>query len=93
MFKNASYQPTDVNWTEIPFENIKMMDELGSGAFGVVYKGEISEENGDVTPCAVKALKGERGLHPAFLNYIAKATWERKCLSYGNLNLGISSYP
>ncbi|XP_067025516.1 angiopoietin-1 receptor-like isoform X2 [Acropora muricata] len=55
-FKNISYQ-ADGNWTEIPYENIKLMDELGSGAFGVVYKGEISEKNGDITPCAVKALK------------------------------------
>jgi len=56
-FKNDSYQPTDVVWTEIPFEKIKIMDELGSGEFGVVYKGEICGGNGEITPCAVKALK------------------------------------
>ncbi|XP_067025155.1 angiopoietin-1 receptor-like [Acropora muricata] len=56
-FPNASYRPTDVDWTEIPFENIKIMDELGSGVFGVVYKGEICGKNGEITPCAVKALK------------------------------------
>ena len=63
-FKNDSYQPTDVLWTEIPFEKIKIMDELGSGEFGVVYKGEICGGNGEITPCAVKALKGERGFLP-----------------------------
>ena len=72
-FKNISYE-ADGNWTEIPYENIKLMDELGSGAFGVVYKGEISEKNGNITPCAVKALKGELSLHPTFQNYITMAT-------------------
>ena len=90
-FRNISYQP-DGNWTEIPYENIKLMDELGSGAFGVVYKGEITEKNCDITPCAVKALKGELSLHPTFQNYITMATWHRKCLPQGNLDLGISFY-
>ncbi|XP_067025156.1 fibroblast growth factor receptor 1-like [Acropora muricata] len=56
-FKNDSYQPTDVLWKEIPLEKIKIMDELGSGEFGVVYKGEICGGNGGITPCAVKAMK------------------------------------
>lgn len=33
------------------------MNELGSGAFGVVYKGELVQESGKILPCAVKALK------------------------------------
>ncbi|XP_068713931.1 angiopoietin-1 receptor-like isoform X2 [Montipora foliosa] len=57
-FVNDSYKPSDVNWTEIPYENINLMDELGSGAFGVVYRGEIIREKDDATPCAVKAVKG-----------------------------------
>ncbi|XP_068760314.1 angiopoietin-1 receptor-like isoform X2 [Montipora capricornis] len=56
-FVNDSYKPSGVNWTEIPYENINLMDELGSGAFGVVYRGEIIREEDDVTPCAVKAVQ------------------------------------
>ena len=59
-FVNASFKPTEVNWTEIPYENINLMDEIGSGAFGVVYKGEILRGKNDVTPCAVKTLKGNQ---------------------------------
>ncbi|XP_068760323.1 angiopoietin-1 receptor-like [Montipora capricornis] len=56
-FVNDPYKPSEVNWTEIPYENINLMDQLGSGAFGVVYRGEIIREKDDATPCAVKALK------------------------------------
>ena len=45
-----------MNWEEFPYQNIKLLNELGSGAFGVVYKGELLKRNG-ITPCAVKALK------------------------------------
>ena len=50
--------PPEANWEEIPYEKITLMNELGSGAFGVVYKGELEQDNGNVTPCAVKTLKG-----------------------------------
>ena len=50
--------PPEANWEEIPYEKITLMNELGSGAFGVVYKGELEQDNDNVTPCAVKTLKG-----------------------------------
>lgn len=56
-FRNTAYKPSEVNWEEVPYENIKLLNELGSGAFGVVYKGELLQDNGNVAPCAVKALK------------------------------------
>ena len=46
-----------MNWEEFPQENIKLLDELGSGAFGIVFKGELQQENGNIIPCAVKTLK------------------------------------
>ena len=58
-FKNDAYKPSELNWEEIPYENLKLLNELGSGAFGIVYKGELLQDNGNVTACAVKALKRE----------------------------------
>ncbi|XP_027045523.1 angiopoietin-1 receptor-like [Pocillopora damicornis] len=55
-FSNVAYKPSEMNWEEFPYQNIKLLNELGSGAFGVVYKGELLKRNG-ITPCAVKALK------------------------------------
>ena len=55
-FSNVAYKPGEMNWEEFPYQNIKLLNELGSGAFGVVYKGELLKRNG-ITPCAVKALK------------------------------------
>ena len=46
------------NWWEIPRNSIKIGDELGSGAFGVVKKGFLIV--GDKTEeCAVKMLKSK----------------------------------
>lgn len=38
-------------------EDVKFIEELGEGAFGKVYKGELSQKNGTKIFVAVKALK------------------------------------
>lgn len=44
------------NWPEIPRDYLKIGDELGAGAFGVVKKGFLMRNN-KVIECAVKMLK------------------------------------
>ena len=52
--------PTDFTrqWPEIPRGYLKIAEELGSGAFGVVKKGYLMR-NDKVIECAVKMLKSE----------------------------------
>ena len=45
-------------WPEIPREYLKIAEDLGSGAFGVVKKGYLMRNN-KVIECAVKMLKSK----------------------------------
>ncbi|XP_064608384.1 tyrosine-protein kinase JAK2-like [Liolophura sinensis] len=38
-------------------DRVKTSNVIGSGHFGVVYKGEFKKDNGEWIPCAVKTLK------------------------------------
>ena len=44
-------------WREIPRDRLTLGKILGEGEFGMVVKGELAEDDGHVTPCAVKKLK------------------------------------
>ena len=45
-------------WREIPRDRLTLGKILGEGEFGMVVIGELTEDDGRVTPCAVKKLKG-----------------------------------
>lgn len=70
--------PTDFSrqWPEIPRNYLKIAEELGSGAFGVVKKGYLMR-NDKVIECAVKMLKSKWTFwtkhNNAFINRIASA--------------------
>ena len=44
-------------WREIPRDRLTLGKVLGEGEFGMVVKGELTEDGGHVTSCAVKKLK------------------------------------
>lgn len=49
------YEPDE--W-EIPREKVKLLEELGQGSFGMVYKGEVHDLNGKpFVPCAAKVSR------------------------------------
>jgi len=45
-------------WREIPRDRLTLGTILGEGEFGMVVKGELTEDDGHVTLCAVKKVKG-----------------------------------
>ena len=45
------------SWPEIPRDRIVLGNTLGEGEFGMVVKGELTEDDGRITHCAVKTLK------------------------------------
>ena len=50
--------PASFSWRKIPRDRICTLDKvLGEGEFGMVVKGELTEDDGQITPCAVKKLK------------------------------------
>ncbi|KFM70272.1 Insulin receptor, partial [Stegodyphus mimosarum] len=54
MSSNLVYVPDE--W-EIPREKVKLLEELGQGSFGMVYKGEVYDLDGKgCTPCAAKTV-------------------------------------
>ena len=44
-------------WREIPRDRLTLGKILGEGEFGMVVIGELTEDDGHVTSCAVKKLK------------------------------------
>ena len=45
------------SWREIPRDRLILGKVLGEGEFGMVVKGELTEDDGRTIPCAVKQLK------------------------------------
>ena len=52
VMKGASF-----SWREIPRDRLILGKVLGEGEFGMVVKGELTEDDGRIISCAVKKLK------------------------------------
>ena len=63
-FKNVGWTQTYLEsissrqWREIPRDSLQVGDQLGSGAFGEVKKGVLTNGNETVV-CAIKMLKSK----------------------------------
>ncbi|XP_068676392.1 uncharacterized protein [Montipora foliosa] len=54
---SVSIAGASFSWREIPRHLVTLGKVLGQGEFGIVVKGELTEEDGRIVPCAVKKLK------------------------------------
>ncbi|XP_015912635.1 insulin-like peptide receptor isoform X2 [Parasteatoda tepidariorum] len=52
-YMSAVYEPDE--W-EVPRDKIALLQELGQGSFGMVYKGEFTTEDRGLMKCAVKTV-------------------------------------
>ncbi|XP_037051223.1 tyrosine-protein kinase transmembrane receptor Ror [Bradysia coprophila] len=55
--QQSSGRNTALRVTQYTLGDVKFVEELGEGAFGKVYKGELTQTNGEKIFVAVKALK------------------------------------
>ncbi|XP_035205023.1 insulin-like growth factor 1 receptor [Stegodyphus dumicola] len=58
-YMSAVYEPDE--W-EVPREKIALIQELGQGSFGMVYKGEFKTDDKGVLKCAVKTVNESASL-------------------------------
>ncbi|KFM63996.1 Insulin receptor, partial [Stegodyphus mimosarum] len=58
-YMSAIYEPDE--W-EVPREKIALIQELGQGSFGMVYKGEFKTDDKGVVKCAVKTVNESASL-------------------------------
>ncbi|GBN51782.1 Insulin receptor [Araneus ventricosus] len=54
-YMSAVYEPDE--W-EVPRDKIKLLQELGQGSFGMVYRGEFETGDKQILKCAVKLWEG-----------------------------------
>lgn len=41
---------------EIPRDDVEVLEPLGRGSFGMVYRGNWKKKDSDVIPCAIKTV-------------------------------------
>lgn len=83
--RNGSLTTQGLDGCLIPVTNIKMLNKLGDGSFGVVNKGEWSSPSGKTIEVAVKVLKQEVMAQPGALDDFVKEVNVMHQLNHPNL--------
>lgn len=58
-FLSVDYQFDE--W-EVPRDNVQLLEPLGRGSFGMVYRGIWKKEDGEEIPCAIKTVTENNNL-------------------------------